>query len=48
MEAKIEEGTRQKIVEINHGVQRQQEQALSRLLALVYDVKAEMHINYKA
>lgn len=48
MEAKIEQGTRQKIEELNRNVQTNKEKAMQKLLKLVCDIKPELHENYQA
>ncbi len=47
MEAKIEQGTRVKIDHLNQNVANNKEQALSRLLNLVCDIKPELHQNLR-
>ncbi|XP_049880257.1 V-type proton ATPase subunit G [Pectinophora gossypiella] len=45
--AKIEAETKVKIEEMNRMVQQQQEGVIKDILNLVYDIKPELHINYR-
>ncbi|XP_072948223.1 V-type proton ATPase subunit G [Epargyreus clarus] len=45
--AKIDAETRVKIDEMNKMVQAQQEAVIKDILNLVYDIKPELHINYR-
>ena len=47
MESKIEAGTRQKIQDLNSNVVRNKEEALKKLLAIVLDIKPELHQNLR-
>lgn len=47
METKIDANTRQKIQELNMNVQKNKELALSRLLNICLDIKAELHTNLR-
>lgn len=47
MESKIEAGTRQKIQDLNSNVVRNREEALKKLLAIVLDIKPELHQNLR-
>lgn len=48
MEARIEQATARKLVEINKNVGENREVALSRLLSIICDINPEVHQNYKA
>ncbi|XP_013144891.1 PREDICTED: V-type proton ATPase subunit G [Papilio polytes] len=45
--AKIDAETRVKIEEMNKMVQNQKEAVIADILNLVYDIKPELHINYR-
>nr|UHA57770.1 V-ATPase G [Hyphantria cunea] len=45
--AKIEAETRVKIDEMNRMVKQQQEPVIKDILSLVYDIKPELHVNYR-
>ncbi|KPJ00747.1 PREDICTED: V-type proton ATPase subunit G [Papilio xuthus] len=45
--AKIDAETRVKIEEMNKMVQNQQEAVITDILNLVYDIKPELHVNYR-
>ncbi|XP_041972429.1 V-type proton ATPase subunit G [Aricia agestis] len=45
--AKIDAETRVKIDEMNKMVQVQQEAVIKDILSLVYDIKPELHVNYR-
>ncbi|OWR48779.1 V-type proton ATPase subunit G [Danaus plexippus] len=45
--AKIDAETRVKIDEMNKLVQMQQETVITDILNLVYDIKPELHVNYR-
>ncbi|XP_039749430.1 V-type proton ATPase subunit G [Pararge aegeria] len=45
--AKIDAETRVKIDEMNKMVQTQQEAVITDILNLVYDIKPELHVNYR-
>ncbi|CAK1543337.1 unnamed protein product [Leptosia nina] len=45
--AKIEAETKVKIEEMNKMVQTQQEVVIQDILQLVYDIKPELHVNYR-
>ncbi|CAG9570574.1 unnamed protein product [Danaus chrysippus] len=45
--AKIDAETRVKIDEMNKLVQMQQESVITDILNLVYDIKPELHVNYR-
>ena len=47
MESKIEAGTRQKIQDLNGNVARNKEEALNKLLAIVLDIKPQLHENLR-
>ncbi|KAK7487254.1 hypothetical protein BaRGS_00021482 [Batillaria attramentaria] len=47
MESRIEANTRQKIQELNMNVKKNKEQALSKLLGIVLDIKPELHENLR-
>lgn len=47
METKIDANTRQKIQELNMNVQKNKELALSRLINICLDIKAELHTNLR-
>ncbi|KAJ0171591.1 hypothetical protein K1T71_013141 [Dendrolimus kikuchii] len=45
--AKIEAETKIKIEEMNRMVKTQQEDVIKDILSLVYDIKPELHVNYR-
>ncbi|XP_028164911.1 V-type proton ATPase subunit G [Ostrinia nubilalis] len=45
--AKIDAETKVKIEEMNKMVQAQQEAVIKDILSLVYDIKPELHVNYR-
>ncbi|KAI8433059.1 hypothetical protein MSG28_013917 [Choristoneura fumiferana] len=45
--AKIDAETRVKIDEMNRMVKSQQEDVIQDILSLVYDIKPELHVNYR-
>ncbi|CAH1396523.1 V-type proton ATPase subunit G [Halyomorpha halys] len=46
--ARIDADTRQKIEEMNEAVNANKEAVIQRILELVYDIRPEMHKNYRA
>ncbi|XP_063369494.1 V-type proton ATPase subunit G [Cydia strobilella] len=46
--AKIDAETRVKIDEMNKMVKTQQDAVIQDILSLVYDIKPELHVNYRA
>ncbi len=47
MEARVAEGTKLKIQELNNAVVTNKEKALARLLILICDIQPELHENYR-
>lgn len=45
--ARIEAETKQKISEMNTAVQKHKEQVIEKILELVYDIKPELHKNFR-
>ena len=48
MESKIDQQTLHKISELTQNVSAHKDATIARLLELVYDIKPELHYNYKA
>ena len=44
---KMQEETQKNLVQINNEVERNKEQVIQRLLELIYDIKPEIHQNYR-
>ena len=47
MEQSIQDSTQKKIADLNVQVKKNRELALAKLLDIVYDIKPEIHENYK-
>lgn len=47
MEQSIQDSTQKKIADLNLQVKKKREHALNKLLDIVYDIKPELHENYK-
>ena len=46
-ERQIEKDTEKRIIEIQENVRKSRQQALSRVLDMVYDIKPELHTNLR-